>query len=72
MTRPLRCTAGHVVGVEHDTHEGVYVVINHHGRQYVVYGVVVLRCGCGATWRPDAALPLEGLERKMPTLAGRP
>ncbi len=72
MTRELRCTAGHLVGVERDTADGVLVVLQHRGREYRFYGALdYARCQCGGVWWRGVMLPLEGLERKMPTLAGR-
>jgi hypothetical protein len=66
----LRCAAGHVVGVT-TRYDGL-IAVQHQGREIVAYGVVCIRCTCGATWTPDAPrLPLEGLEWKAPTLAGR-
>ncbi len=77
MTRPLRCTAGHVVGVEVDSDEGVRIVLKSRDRgrrseRLSIVGVVyLLRCTCGAVWRPETALPLSNLEVKAPSLAGR-
>lgn len=71
-SRELRCAAGHVVGVRLGPEHAGLVAIRHHGREYIVYGVVVLRCDCGATWRPEAPTAvLADLEYKTPTLAGR-
>ena len=70
MTRELRCTAGHVVGVL--TRYPGLVAVQHHGREVVAYGVVCIRCQCGATWTPDAPRrPWDDLEVKAPQLAGR-
>lgn len=70
--RELRCTAGHVVGqVVGPRHAGL-VTIQHQGREFIVFGVVSIRCVCGAVWRQDAQpLPLADLEHKAPSLAGR-
>jgi len=72
MTRELRCTAGHVVGVRQ---AGVYtglVVIRCAGRSIAVreQGIVAVLCECGQSWEPTMArLPLDDIEIKAPTLA---
>jgi len=72
VTRELRCTAGHVVGVRQGPPQDGVVAIRHQGRRIVCYGVIVIECACGECWRPDAPrLPLDDLEVKAPTLAGR-
>ena len=74
MTRALRCTAGHVVGVPQDVDGVTCVLLLRHGRAFLVQlsGIVAIRCNCGAGWLPDVpGLPLDGLEVKAPQMAGR-
>ena len=74
MTRELRCTAGHVVGVPQCGEYTGLVLLRSHGREFLVRlsGIVAIRCDCGSGWVPDAAgMPLDGLETKAPQLAGR-
>lgn len=78
MSRELRCTAGHVVGIPQcGDYTGLVLLVSakgRRGREYLVRlaGIVAIRCDCGAGWTPDAAgLPLEGLEHKAPSLVGR-
>ncbi len=72
MTRELRCTSGHVVGVTLGPEHAGLVAVQHQGREIIAYGIVVIRCGCGACWRPNApGRPLDNLEVKAPQMAGR-
>jgi hypothetical protein len=72
MTRQLRCPAGHVVATRQGQPQDGILAIRTNGRRIVCYGVIIIECACGACWRPDAPrLPLDDLEYKAPTLAGR-
>lgn len=71
MIRELRCTDGHLVGVEHDTPFGVRTVLKQRKRVSWVGLVYLVWCDCGAVWQREPRLPLDGLEHKAPTLAGR-
>ncbi len=75
MTRELRCTAGHLMGVPQEVAGAEVVLLIRHGRAFLVdlVGIRAIQCECHAWWLPDPAdLPLAGLEYKAPLLAGRP
>ncbi len=74
MTRELRCTAGHLMGVPQEVDGSDLVLLIRHGRAFLVdlAGIRAIQCECHAWWLPDpSGLPLAGLEYKAPSLAGR-
>ncbi len=73
MTRELRCTAGHLMGVPQEVDGSDLVLLIRHGRAYLVdlVGIRAIQCECEAWWLPPGRLPLAGLEYKAPSLAGR-